>query len=238
MKDLIAEWEMIYHEMIAVSSLHRELSGSRLFYHELTVNHKFSDAETKARESNIRDMIEYKELYENPFQITEGTEKHLHNIISQEVMPTEVREGMLSVESKSLQLYNEFRKERFLDPTKKLSDTIYRNNIKTCQSIKAVKPSTTTSKKKKISEAAAGHKVLEIAQARGYSTKTLFRYDLIPTSYLFNEDGLMKKPVKSTLCHEMEKSLNSDDMVPPSGWKSIRTKYLVDVMANVRKIRI
>ena len=27
-------------------------------------------------------------------------------------------------------------------------------------------------------------------------------------------------------------------MVPPSGWKSIITTYLVDVMANARKIRI
>ena len=134
-------------------------------------------------------MIEYVELYENSFQTTEGTEKQLHTIISQEVIPREVREGMLSDESKSLQLYNEFRKGRFLDRTKKLSDTTYRNNIKTCQSIKAVKSSTTTSTKKKISEAAAGHSVLEIAQARGYSTKKLFRYDLIPTSYLFYEDG-------------------------------------------------
>ena len=48
----------------------------------------------------------------------------------------------------------------------------------------------------------------------------------------------MKKPLKSALCHEMEKCLTSDDMVPPSGWKSIRTTYLVDAMANVRKIRI
>ena len=48
----------------------------------------------------------------------------------------------------------------------------------------------------------------------------------------------MKKPVKSALCHEMEKCLNSDDMVPPSGWKSTITTYLVDVIANVRKIRL
>ena len=27
-------------------------------------------------------------------------------------------------------------------------------------------------------------------------------------------------------------------MVPPSGWKSKRTTYIVDVMANVRKIRV
>ena len=99
-KDFVAELEMIYHEMIAVSSLHWELSGSKPFYHELTVNNEFSDAETK--QENSRDMIEYIELYENPFQITEGTEKQLHNIISQEVVPTEVREGMLSVEQKVL----------------------------------------------------------------------------------------------------------------------------------------
>ena len=48
----------------------------------------------------------------------------------------------------------------------------------------------------------------------------------------------MKKPVKSAPRHEMEKCLTSDDMVPPSGWKSTRTTYLVDVMTNVRKIRI
>ena len=64
--------------IIAVSSLHRELSGLRPLYHELTINRKFSDAETKARKFNIRDIIEYIELYENPFQITEGTEKQLH----------------------------------------------------------------------------------------------------------------------------------------------------------------
>ena len=56
--------------------------------------------------------------------------------------------------------------------------------------------------------------------------------------YVFDEAGLMKKPVKSALCHEMEKCLTSDDMVPHSGWKSIRTTYLVDIMANVRKKRI
>ena len=180
---------MIYHDMIAVSSLHQELRGSRPFYHEPTVNHEFSDAETKARESIIRDMIEYIKLYKSPFQITEATEKQLHNIISQEVMPTEVREGILSVESKKPSVVQWIQK-RFLDQTKKLSDTIHRNNIKTCQSIKALKPSTITSKKKTISEAAAEHRVLEIAQARGhrqknYSDTISFQH----FSYLFDEDG-------------------------------------------------
>ena len=48
----------------------------------------------------------------------------------------------------------------------------------------------------------------------------------------------MRKPVKSALCHEMEKCLSSADIVQPSKWKSLSTTYLVDVMANVRKISL
>lgn len=36
----------------------------------------------------------------------------------------------------------------------------------------------------------------------------------------------------------MEKCLNSVDMVPQSGWKSLSSTYLVDVMVNVRKISL
>ena len=76
-------------------------------------------------------------------------------------------------------------------------------------------------------------KVEDTAQ-NNYSDMISFQH----FSYLFDEDGLMKKPVKSALRYEMEKCLTSEDMVPPSGWKSIRRTYLVDVMTNVRKIRI
>ena len=85
-----------------------------------------------------------------------------------------------------------FRKEIFKERTKKLSETIHMNNIKTFQSINAVKSSLTATEQK-VNEAAAGHIVLEIAQASGYNTKDLFKYNLIPTSYLFDEDGPMKK---------------------------------------------
>ena len=73
---------------------------------------------------------------------------------------------MLSVESKGLQLYNVFRNKRFFKRTKKLTDIIHRNNIKTCQSIKDVKPSVIASKKKQNNKTATRHKVLDIAKAR------------------------------------------------------------------------
>ena len=92
---------------------------------------------------------------------------------------------MLSAESKGLQLYNVFRK---FERTKKLSDIIHRNNIKTFKSIKHVKPSVTVRKKKKINEAVTVHRVLDVAKVRGYSAKTFI------TSYLYDKDGLVKKP--------------------------------------------
>lgn len=102
---------MIYHEKIAVSSLHRELSRSKPFYHELTDSHEFTDAESK-----VRDMMEHIELYKNPFQITERTWKQLHNIVSQEIMLIEVRENMHSVESKGNQLYTSEKKGLQTEP--------------------------------------------------------------------------------------------------------------------------
>lgn len=52
-----------------------------------------------------------------------------------------------------------------------------------------------------------GHKLLEITQAKGYDTKALFSFDLVPTSYLFYDKGPMKKPNKSMMLHELEKKL-------------------------------
>ena len=59
--------------------------------------------------------MEYIQLYENSYETTERTDTQLHNIITQEVMPSGVRESLLSVESKGLQLYTAFRKERFTE---------------------------------------------------------------------------------------------------------------------------
>ncbi|KAH3704725.1 hypothetical protein DPMN_079787 [Dreissena polymorpha] len=42
-KDFVSEWDMIYHEMISVSTLHRELGRAKPFLHELTVHHEFSE---------------------------------------------------------------------------------------------------------------------------------------------------------------------------------------------------
>ena len=42
-------------------------------------------------------------------------------------------------------------------------------------------------------ELGVAQKLLDIARVRGYDAQEVFTYDLVKTSYLFDEDGLMKK---------------------------------------------
>lgn len=98
---------------MAVSTLHRDKSGSKPFFHELTVNHEFKDSETNARGANITDIMRCIQLYENPFD-TDSMDVKLHNIINQQIMTEEIRQSILQVETKGKEMYLEFRMERLI----------------------------------------------------------------------------------------------------------------------------
>ena len=52
-KQYVSEWEIIYHEMLAVSYLHRQESGVSTQYYELSINHEFTKAQTVKEEKHI-----------------------------------------------------------------------------------------------------------------------------------------------------------------------------------------
>jgi len=70
---------------------------------------------------------------------------------------------------------------------------------------------------------------------RGYYAEEVFTYDLVESSSLFDEDGLMTK--KHELMKELESKITADDYIAPTQWKDMPTGYIVDVMANVRKLK-
>ncbi|XP_052271149.1 uncharacterized protein LOC127871907 isoform X2 [Dreissena polymorpha] len=154
-------------------------------------------------------------------------------------MTEEIRKSILQVEIKGRDLYLEFRMERLIQKNKSLFDTIHRHNIKTFQSINDSQIKQSMKSKRKLNDSAAGYRLLDISQARGYDTKQLFQYDLVTTNYLFDEEGLMTKPAKYMLVNEIEKSLEPVEReASPASWKETQTAYIVDVMANIRKLRI
>lgn len=238
-KEYVAQWELIHHEMMAVGHTYRKLSGIELCHSEVapqSVHHDFRKGEIDATESNIGDMISYIMSHENPTVVLPTTECRLHHILTQEIVTNEIKESLLNMYDAGKKLYAEFRRERFVEKSKKLTDTIHRHNMKSFKNLHSnMKPEDIkrTDPKKELAKA---QKVIDIARVREYDMKHLFTYDLVSTSYLFDAKGFMSNPQKSLLCTELEKSLAPDDYINPKQWEKFESAFMIDVMSNIRRI--
>ena len=76
-------------------------------------------------------------------------------------------------------------------------------------------------------------KSIEIARDRGPGTDDLLKYDVVPSSMLFDGDMLMSKPEKSQLIRNLEDKLEPDQY---SYHHQPESAFLVDVMAAVRRV--
>ena len=238
-KEFVAQWELIHHELLGVSNLHRKVSGVSGENCELLLHRELTKSEIAASESKISDIITYIKSHENPVKVVAETEKKLHNIMTQEIMPDEIREDLLGIKKKGRELYGEFRRERYICKSTRLSHTIHRNNLKTFKALKLGKQYTTATQKDTKKQIAEAQKVMDIARIRQYDMKHLFEYDIVPgpSSYLFDPSGLMSKPDKSELCRELEqKYLTKGDYVKPTDWNPASTAYLIDVMGYLRRL--
>ncbi len=237
-KDFVAQWQLIYHEMIEVSNLHRELSGIRVQNTELQANYEFSRAEMSADETKICDMMHYIKSYENPAHVPTGPHQKLHNIITQEIVTDTIREDLLKIDEKSKEIYTIFRHERFIAKEKQLCDTIHRCNMKTFKSLSGKMPIDVKKKKNVTKELSEVQKIIDIARVREYDIRKLFKFDLVSSTYLFDDNGLMTKPSKSDLCTELEKRLTPNEYVEPNEWMPRSSSWIVDVMSALRGLKV
>ena len=56
-KHFVAQWEIIYHEMLAVVNVQRQISGVSVPSTELTVGHEFNISATLNSEALVCDII-------------------------------------------------------------------------------------------------------------------------------------------------------------------------------------
>jgi len=117
---------------------------------QLTVNHSFTHCQTQGNDSKVNKMMANILNYENPLEVKETTELKLYtcNFLTRAIMPDEIQESLLSVQVNGLNLYHTFRKECLVENTKRLSDTISRNNVKTFASAEGKTPSAQETKQK------------------------------------------------------------------------------------------
>ena len=240
-KKFVAQWEIIYHEMLAVVNIQWQISGVSVPSTELTVGHEFNISATLNSEQLARDVIEYIKQNENPAGVFSAgiqvEQPKLHNILTQEIVSSEIRDDLLNFKTKSSDFYDKFRRERLVKKEKSLFDPIHRNNLKTFKSMKPQK------EKQQVGEQGSkrlvkAQKILDIAGVRNYDMEELLSHDLIEKSYLFDENGLMSKPNKSELCKRLvDDHLDKKrDYLPPDEWKKVKTASIVDVMCCLRQM--
>ncbi|KAG1714046.1 hypothetical protein GQR58_001880 [Nymphon striatum] len=145
-------------------------------------------------------------------------------------MTEEIRNDVLNASERGKKKYEAFHNERILSKTLKISATIHRMNLKTMISIKN---KSTRATKKVIREMNMAEKSIEIARDRGLATEDLLKYDVLPSPMLFDDHGLMTKPEKSQLIHELEDKLVSDDY---SYHHKPESAFIIDVMATFRRV--
>ena len=85
----VTKWELIYHGMLGISNLHREISELKT-ENEIDMNHNLNDYEMQIEEKNVQLLIDVILRHENLFH-TPSQQTELHNVITKEVMSEEMR---------------------------------------------------------------------------------------------------------------------------------------------------
>ena len=90
----VTEWELAYHEVLAISKCHKEITSSQL---------ASSDAELTHRELTVRSVVEYNEAASkvinfirekgNPYRISANTK--LHHFTSGQIVPESTAEKLI-----------------------------------------------------------------------------------------------------------------------------------------------
>lgn len=226
---IAVEWQLIFHEILLISNNFREIMNDISMDHSESarVHHELTGRKADMLNKNVARLLDYVNGKGNPY-IIEVPGIKLHNLVTKQLADKEVALRLLQLQENGDRLIKEFRNERFLQKTKKLSATISKRNLPKMDFKPSPTISTTlnTVSSKMI---AAAQREIEIIKERGMSFKTIYSYDILPISPIFEGD-LPSKPDKSTLISDLEKNLATADMNFSGGNLSV----VVDFMSKIR----
>ena len=97
-KEFIAEWDLIYHEMLGVNNFYREYTGIDENTSESYKHHQSSKSYTKKNECEIQAITRYIEDKGSPYNIDGPTT--LQNLVTKQVMNDDIRNDLLRATEK------------------------------------------------------------------------------------------------------------------------------------------
>ena len=111
-KQYVAQWDLIYHEMMGVKNLHRQYTGIKERTHEAYEHHELTQATTNQKEAHIQDMMRFIEEKGSPLAV--GASPKLQNFVTKEVMTESITNDMINAFEKGKEKHLMFRKESSL----------------------------------------------------------------------------------------------------------------------------
>ena len=165
-------------------------------------HHEFKGNNATMIHKRLASLLEFIRDKGNPY-ITQAPGIRLHSIITKQLTVEEVKVRLLQIQENGDKVVQEFRKERLIDKTHKLSVTISKRNLPYMD----FKPtSDMTSNQNLIAPKvlAAAQRDIDVSKERGINLEKLYCHDILPTSLIF-DGNLPLKPDKSMLMIDLEK---------------------------------
>ena len=173
---IVAEFELLFHEITGITNLLNSLTNQGLMKHFEATNapNELGGRKSIIFDTNVARLFDFLQSRHNPFVIA-SLNVPLHNIVTQQMVVSEVTCRLLKAFETGERLYREFRNERFKAKTFKLSATISKINLPRFDIHvtgdkflihKSLKKHATNLK-----QVAAAQHILEIAKERGKTIK-------------------------------------------------------------------
>ena len=229
----VTEWELVYHEILAISNIFPSITSHGLGFRETDLHHELSGSLTKVLSHSVDKVFNFLLERNNPYEVKETTK--LHHFTTGHIVFDEHAKRLLSFFDHGQANYIEFRKERYINKTKILSDRITKNQLPLFQSNRKDANKAVPNKEKLLLKTQGMiQKELDIARSRYISMKDILKFDLSETSILFDGD-FTSKHGKHVLVSELEIYITE-----PCEYleKNSPTNLCVDFMSLMRRVNL
>ena len=227
--------KLLFYKILAISKSFSDIiqPGAIEDYRHVLYHHLKGSYSSQINISIVR-VAEFLEKRGNPFR--PAAIAPLHNLSTGEMVPQEVTDRFIGFSSHGKNEYENFRRERFIDKYKNLSDTIHKVNLPIFSSVEP-KTKTISQNIRSLTKLEKAQKHYGIARSRGIPIKNILHFDLTMQSCLFTDADLTEKPNKYEIVKELEKNLeNSQYTFRKFLKKKLKTSAIMDFMSQVHKI--
>ena len=230
----LTEFSLLFHKILSITSLFQSITSPRLMDHsETNIRHDITGKSGLIFDENVKKLFDFVNSRVNPFRIPIA-KVPLYNFVTNQMVNAGIAQRILSVQKHGEEVYLKIRQEIFFDRTRKLTDTIHRQNLPSFITENPKGKMQLQSNPVTAKEIATALRNVEIATMRGMSPEEIFSCDLLNSSPLF-EGNFTKKPNKAELITKLETYLSVDDKIFINH-SALNTHAVIDVMSAARNI--